>query len=246
MDSKSKKSYVCALHIAKLVLRFILFCAVLVIYILNRAWSGEGVFGSERADLIILGTIFGLFLIDMMFRFFPSNMESKGCQKQFSKNFIPTSEKTPKKQKWQPTLAMFFIWIGLGALVGALYFCGILTKGILVLICLLYSVCDMICIMFFCPFQMFIMKNKCCTTCRIYNWDFAMIFTPLVFVNNAFCWGLIGVSLILVVQWEIIYHTHPERFTQNTNGCLSCENCAEKSCHNKNKVKKLFGATPKK
>ena len=246
MDSKSKKSHIFVLHIVKLVLRLILFGVALTIYIANRAWEGEGIFGNETTDLIMLATIFALFLIDMIFRFFPSNVESKGCQKQFAKNFIPTSEKIPQKQSPKPILIMFFIWTCLGALAGGLYFGGIINKGILVIISLMYSVCDMICIMFFCPFQTFIMKNKCCTTCRIYNWDFIMIFTPLIFIVSVFSWGLIFVSLILLIQWEIIYHKHPERFAQNTNACLSCENCSEKSCHNKNKVKKLFGVTPKK
>jgi hypothetical protein len=59
---------------------------------------------------------------------------------------------------------------------------GILDDGIMILLCSAYSICDIICILFFCPFQTWFMKNKCCSTCRIYNWDYAMMFTPLFFV----------------------------------------------------------------
>ena len=58
----------------------------------------------------------------------------------------------------------------------------IIDEGVLWLVCLFYGVCDMICILFFCPFQSWFLKNKCCCTCRIYNWDYAMMFTPLFFI----------------------------------------------------------------
>ena len=62
---------------------------------------------------------------------------------------------------------------------GALHLAGVLDDGIMILLCSVYSVCDIICILFFCPFQTWFMKNKCCSSCRIYNWDYAMMFTPL-------------------------------------------------------------------
>ena len=65
---------------------------------------------------------------------------------------------------------------------GTLYFLNVIDLGIVVIISLAFSVCDLICILFFCPFQTWMMHNRCCTTCRIYNWDFAMMFTPLIFI----------------------------------------------------------------
>ena len=104
------------------------------------------------------------------------------------------------------------------------------------LISLAFSVCDMICILFFCPFQTWFMKNKCCTACRIYNWDYAMMFTPLFFVNNLFFKSLLFVALALFIRWEMVFYFHPEYFSENTNGCLNCSNCTEKLCVHKKQI----------
>ena len=65
------------------------------------------------------------------------------------------------------------------------------------LISLFYAVCDRICVLFFCPFQVWIMKNRCCVHCRIYRWDYVMMFTPLLFVPGPYSWSLLGLALIL-------------------------------------------------
>ena len=80
---------------------------------------------------------------------------------------------------------------------------GILDDGIMILLCGAYSVCDMICIMFFCPFQSWFLKNKCCSACRIYNWDYAMMFTPMLFIRNFYSWSLFFMSVVVLIHWEI-------------------------------------------
>lgn len=216
--------------------RFALFLIVLIIYLVNQAWNSDFVLGNKTIDIIVLGTIFGIFLIDVLSRFFPSRIESPGCNKQFAKYYKPATEKIPNKYNWRGAFFVFVSWVILNGIVGALYFTNIIDKGVLILISLTYSVCDMICILFFCPFQTWMMKNKCCTTCRIYNWDFIMMFTPLIFIMNPFAWILVGASLLLLVQWEITYIRHPERFTENTNASIKCENCSEKLCFHKKQL----------
>lgn len=85
--------------------------------------------------------------------------------------------------------------------IGILYFADLIDEGILLLISLFYSVYDMICILFFCPFQTWFMKNKCCTICRIYNWDFTMMFTPFIFVLGMYTWSLLFIALALFITW---------------------------------------------
>ena len=97
----------------------------------------------------------------------------------------------------------------------------------------------MICILFFCPFQSWLMKNKCCVTCRIYNWDYAMMFTPLFFVKNGFTWSLLALSVALLIRWELTFYRHPERFSENTNAYLKCKNCTEKLCAHKTQLMRL-------
>ena len=245
---KRKISHISAMHFVKLAIRLAIAVAVLAIYIVNQAWNSETILGNEITDWVVLGVIFGMFLIEIILRFFPSKMESMGCQKQFKRNYRPTCEMTPQKQSWKRTLVVVVSWLVLNGAIGALYFCNVIDKGILIIISLAYSVCDMICILFFCPFQVLMMKNKCCTTCRIYNWDFPMMFTPFVFMisfstwelTNIFIYGLIAASLALLLEWEITYRLHPERFTENTNQSLACANCKEKLCHHKKHLRRFI------
>lgn len=81
------------------------------------------------------------------------------------------------------------------------------------------------------------MRNKCCTTCRIYNWDFAMMFTPLWVVPDLLNYYLVGLSLIVFFHWEINHYKHPERFYEETNYNLRCSECKELMC--KNRLRKV-------
>jgi hypothetical protein len=94
----------------------------------------------------------------------------------------------------------------------------------------------MICILFFCPFQTWFLKNKCCAACRIYNWDYAMMFTPLFFVRRDYAWSLLVLSVALLIRWEITFYRHPERFSENTNEYLQCKNCQERLCSHKKQL----------
>ena len=230
---KQKLTSTTTLHYVKLVLRSILFVGALTLYILNFTISDEFV----KYLYYFLAGVWLLSALEIFLRLFPSKIESPGCQKQFKKNYIPinTTQK-PQIQSWKRTFFAFLSWIVLNGIIGVLYFIGIITQEILILISLAYGVCDMICILFFCPFQTWIMKNRCCTTCRIYNWDFAMMFTPFIFIPNWYTWSLLALSLILLLRWEISIKRHPERFATNTNEYIACKNCTEKLCCHKKQL----------
>ena len=223
----SKISY---LHFIKLILRSVLFVAVLAFYVL------------DRTEVLTTGAILPMvvwifFVVEMIFRFFPSRLESMGCQKQFRRNYRPRGENIePVNQSWKRTVAVALVWIALNGMIGVLYFAGLIDRGILVLIAIAYSVCDIICILFFCPFQTWIMKNRCCASCRIYNWDFAMMFTPLVFIPSLYTYSLLGCALILLLRWEITYRLYPQWFSTQTNLSLDCANCQEKLCSHKKQL----------
>jgi hypothetical protein len=173
----------------------------------------------------------------MILRFFPSKFEAMGCQKQFGRNYEPVGENIrPVNQSPKTTALVALVWMGLNAVIGGLYFAGIFDRGLLFLIAIGFSVCDIICILFFCPFQTWFMKNRCCTTCRIYNWDFAMMFTPLIFIPSVYTYTLLGFALALLARWEITYKLHPERFSTATNKCVDCSRCQEKLCHHKKQL----------
>lgn len=236
MAKKMKLSTISVLHYFKLVFRSVLFLAALIAYSISRAQGDLRPFGAVQSRPLILAVIWWVFVLEMVLRFFPSKLESMGCQKQFSRNYIPIDGDAPKST-WRSTLAVAVAWLLLNAAIGAIYFLGWIDAGILILISLAYSVCDMICILFFCPFQTWFMKNKCCGSCRIYNWDYAMMFTPLVFIPDVFTWSILAIALLLLAVWEISFRVHPERFSETTNACLSCANCKEKLCHHKKQLR---------
>ena len=162
-----------------------------------------------------------------------------GCQKQFGRNFKPAAGRQNKYNKTaRSTFIVVMSWVLLNGIIGAMHIIGVLDRGIMLLIALFYSVCDVICILFFCPFQEWMMKNKCCMTCRIYNWDYIMMFTPLLFVKNIYSWSLLAVAATLFVKWEIAVKTHTERFSETTNIRLSCAECDERLCRYKREIKR--------
>jgi hypothetical protein len=237
---KNKLTPVSIFHYYRLVYRSVLFIVLLVLYIIYRCNNGPAIFEYiEQMPLIIVLTC-ALFAIEMVLRFFPSRLESPGCQKQFARNYIKSGETEIAIQDNNGTVLVLLIWIGFNAGIGALYMADVIDDGIMLLISCAYSVCDMICILFFCPFQTLLLKNKCCSTCRIYNWDYAMMFTPLFFVRKPYTWGLLALSIALLIRWEVTFYLHPERFSEQTNDYLRCQNCTEKLCTHKKQLKSLW------
>ena len=239
---KIRLSKISAFHYFKLFFRSALFLTALVAYILNKGKVPDTPLGVLQESPIVLSVVGVVFVVEMILRFFPSPIESMGCQKQFKRNFIPTDTCRPHKRSWKPVFAIAVAWLGLNGIFGALYFAELIDAGILILISLAYSVCDMICILFFCPFQTWFMKNKCCGSCRIYNWDYAMMFTPFAFIPHPFTWTVLGIALLLLLYWELAVRLHPERFAEETNACLSCTNCQEKLCHHKKQLRHFLKA----
>ncbi len=240
--TKRKWSRISKLHFAKLFLRSGLFLATLAAYIVNRLTENRP-FVEEIGKLpVILFVVWGLFALEMVLRFFPSKFESMGCQKQFAKNYEPIEGSDLKNDIHSPkkTLIVALFWFLLNAPIALLYFLGVIDSGILVLIGLLYGVFDMICILFFCPFETWFLKNKCCVGCRIYNWDYAMMFTPFLLIPSLFTWSLCALAIGILLKWEIIHYKYPERFSEKTNACLSCDRCEEKLCHHKRQLENLI------
>ena len=234
---KKKLTAITAMHYGKLVLRSVLFLVGLILYVINRIKKPENTYlgFSEIWFLIIIFVVYG---IELVSRLFPSKLESMGSQKHFKRNYQPTGTKAkPNLPSWKRTLAVVVAWVALNGAIGALYFTHVIDQGILVLVSLAYGVCDMICILFFCPFQTWFLKNRCCNDCRIYNWDSPMLVTPLVFIPNPFTLVLVAVAVATLIRWEIVYHTHPERFSSRTNACIDCKNCEEKLCKHKKQLK---------
>lgn len=235
------------LHYAKLIYRSLILLGTVLIYILNAVGAIDNerypvtVFGVQPA---VLAVIFVCFMAEMIMRFFPVKEESMGCQKVFSKNYIPFENPHAPKERHLKRRTAFVgtVWILFNVLISVPYYLHWIDRGIMLIISLCFSICDVICILFYCPFQSLMLKNKCCVSCRIYNWDFFMMFTPFAFMifggemhwlERCFTVILFVCSVCLLVRWEVTHARHPEYFSERTNRRLMCANCTEKLCANK-------------
>ncbi len=235
-----KLSKISIYHYIRLIIRSAAFLVLLYYYIFYKVRDGIDIYTLLQKYPIAFNVIFVMFIVEMLLRFFPSSFESPGCQKQFKRNYVKTGKTAIDIQDNHGVMLVALLWIGVNCLFGACYMFGVFDDGIMILLCAFYSVCDLICILFFCPFQSWILRNKCCCTCRIYNWDYAMMFTPLFFINRWYGWILLVMAFFLMVKWEIVFYFHPERFSEATNGYLGCANCKEKLCVHKTQLNTLW------
>ncbi len=183
----------------------------------------------ERA---VIGVIWVFFLYKMLRRILcPREGDSMGNQKLFAQCYHPTGVEV--KRDHLPALQVGIVWILWNLPAWMLYWMEVIDRRVLFLLSMLYSVCDLICILVVCPFQKIFMRNKCCNTCRIYNWDFAMMFTPLWAAPSVYNYSLAVCSLVVLVHWEYHYINYPQRFHEESNASLQCQNCKELMCRNR-------------
>ena len=223
-------------HYLKLAFRIVLFVVTGALYLISRLNGCSLPFGEAGSHRVFWGILWIILVVEMIFRIFPAKFETIGCQKQLKRNYVPTGEVTPVLTPGKATFSFAALWIAINLAFGILYLTGIIDAGILILLTFAYGICDIVCILFFCPIRDWFLKNKCCTDCRIYNWDYAMMFTPLALIPHPYTLSLFGISLALLITWEVFFRLHPERFAENTNACLACENCTEKLCHHKKQL----------
>ena len=218
----------------ELVFRSLIFLSTIAAYIVLK---------TTHANLywwIMEGIILVFFSYKMISRLIPSKRESMGNQKVFLKNYINKIKDLKqitslKNEGNRVAWIVAIVWLLGNISIFILYFCKIIDREFLMIIAMAFSVCDLVCVLAICPFQRLFMRNKCCNTCRIYNWDFAMMFTPLWVVPSIITLPLVLQSLTVLIHWEVKHNQFPERFYEETNDCLSCKNCKEFMCRNKSR-----------
>ncbi len=174
---------------------------------------------------------------DMALQLIPAKRNiALGSKKLFKQYFTPAQVKHDLEalkryivKTTQTAYKILILWALLIAALGWMYFRGWIGANGLFMVSVLFYVCDLICVLFWCPFRL-LLKNRCCTTCRIFNWDHVMMFTPMLFVCGFYAYSLIALSLVVWVAWELSVVLHPERFWFMSNETLRCENCTDKLC----------------
>ena len=178
-----------------------------------------------------------VWVFDMLQQIIPlKNQIPLGSQKLFANRFKPIRDKINYEalRKYVVTTTkaaykVFILWCLLLAVIGILHRVGILNDMWLFLISLVFYVCDLICVLIWCPFRL-MMKTRCCTTCRIFNWDHWMMFSPLMFAGGFYCMSLFVLASVAWLVWELCVMMYPERFWEQSNSALKCSECTDKLC----------------
>ena len=124
---------------------------------------------------------------------------------------------------------IFLIWVVGILCVGLLYWNGLVDKGLLLVLSVVFYVCDLICVLIWCPFRL-MMRTRCCTTCRIFNWDHLMMFSHLMLIGGFYAVSLVSMAFLAWLVWEICIMLYPERFWDKSNLALKCSECTDKLC----------------
>ncbi len=230
--SKTRKIY-----FLRLAGRCVVFLIALYLYFFQKESFSvlEGMSFFKRFSLLHI--LWGIWVWDMILQLLPVKAHiSIGSQKQFSTLFRPIREKINYqnlKQYIKDTTSaaykVMILWVLLNLVIGILHVAGIISTGVVLLISIFFYVCDLICVLIWCPFRL-IMKNKCCTTCRIFNWDHLMMFAPLMTVPGFYAWSLVFLAVVIWLVWELCVFVYPERFWENSNMALKCSECTDKLC----------------
>ncbi len=234
-------------YLIKFVFRLAVFVFVLFTYITHKEVliafiTREYSIGVDDYSVTILHVIWAVFMLTMISHLFPTRKFTMALMKNKKKNFVEVENYSQTElfefvqdqniKAWKVML----IWLSFNAIWGVLYLFGVIDSADLLMLTVFYYLCDYICILFFCPFQRFIMKNSCCVNCRIYDWGHFMMFTPMLFIKNFFSWSLFFTSLVVLIHWELVYAKYPYRFWKGSNKTIQCKHCKDKTCQIKGRV----------
>lgn len=231
-------------YIIKLIFRLAVFISVMLFYIMDKPLMYQLMTTPIYLGISPIHVLWLIFMVIMILHIFPIDILSMALRKEKEVHYVPVKDYSEldllrfvKEQNAKAWMVML-IWLSLNAVIGFLYLFDVLDDADLLMVTVFFFLCDYICILFFCPFQKFVMKNKCCVNCRIYDWGHFMMFTPMLFIRNFFSWSLFFTSLIVLIHWEMIYANHPERFWSGSNQTLQCAHCKDKTCQMKNGIAK--------
>ena len=239
MSHKSKFD-IYKIYFAQFIFRCVLFVTAAALYVIARVNHSPLPFG-ENGGLPAFWAIFWVILFtEMLVRLFPISIGSIGARKHLKRTFTPTDETHPVPSTSTKRVALLAaVWIAFNLIFGILYFINVIDAGILVLLTFAYGIADFVCILYFCPIRDWFLKNRCCADCKIYHWDFAMMFTPFAFIPSLYTWSLFGLSMLILIVWEITKALNPERFAENTNAALKCKNCKNKKCRHAKRLARI-------
>ena len=223
-------------YLRSVIVRLAVFLFVLVLFLLKPEWLD---FTASTLPSLPLVVLWLAVACSMLAQLNPNSALTAGCMKQYPNRFDPVpnyarqSLKEAVRGQNRGAVKVAVVWLAVNLGFGALYWHKIIGVAELVLLCAFYYLSDLICVLFFCPFQTFLMGNRCCVNCRIFAWGSWMMAAPMAFIPHWFSWSLAIMGLVVLVVWEVRYRRYPERFWFGSNKLLQCAHCQEQLCRYK-------------
>lgn len=182
--------------------------------------------------------LFVYFLIDSLEVILPvlnkSIYSSKMSKRMYidRENYNKTQLRTDVLKNNKRALIIFLIYTIAILIVGFSYLhFEWFTESYMYLIFFAINFGDYFCILVWCPFRKIFLKNTCCNTCRISNWDRWMKVSILLFIPNIFTISINIIAFSIFIYWEYNHLTYPERFYRVSNKRLLCSYCDKDKCN---------------
>ena len=224
-------------YIARLVCRCFIFIFLVLLLIFDPSQFTVLQNDNFFRKFSLLHLMWLLWMIDMICQLFPVQKKiALGSHKLFKVRFRPADEKINFHalrnyiiSTTKAAYKVFILWGAMLVVLGVLHRIGVLSDAALFMVSAAFYVCDLICVLIWCPFRL-MMKNRCCTTCRIFNWDHMMMITPMMFIGSFYSRSLLFMALLVWLIWELCVMMYPERFWEMSNTALQCSECTDKLC----------------
>lgn len=223
-------------YLRDFIFRLAVFLCIALLYFLAPDQLNFTTPGLPTLPLLVL---WAAVFLSMVAQLSPNSGLTTGCLKQYPARYDPVPGYSPdllrqtlRRQDWG-ALKVAVVWLAINLSFGVLYHRTVLGAPELILLCALCFLCDLVCVLFFCPFQTFLMHNRCCVNCRIFAWGSWMMAAPLMCVPHWYAQSLFWTGVVVFLFWEVRYRRHPERFWSGSNRNLQCAHCKEQLCHYK-------------
>ena len=155
-------------YLFKLWIRIFIFLFMIGLYVYDKQLIETFIYQPLYLGITPLHILWVVFMIMMVTHLFPKEPFTMALLKSEKEKYVPVENYSKlellefiQDQNIKAWKVMLVWLIGTG-IVGIIYSFDWIGKAELILLSMFYFLCDYICILFYCPFQSLIMKNKCC------------------------------------------------------------------------------------
>ena len=236
-----------AVYFTRLIFRALIFLMILYLYIFHKDVVAGFVGPGFLTEFGLREGLWILLMAGMILHLLPKSFITMSGRKSRPQTYVEPEEPYDRAELYRFVQVMnikswqvMLVWLCFNSVFASMYLFKIIGDAEMVLLTFFYFLSDLICMMVFCPFQSFIMKNRCCVNCRIFDWGHFMMYTPMLFIKSFFSWSLFFTACIVLIRWEWSYAAHPERFWHGSNSTLRCANCTDRLCRIKQPLQEKY------